>query len=92
MFPTGPVPEPDDFKQPTDPEQTVEAAEADEQISSLLRDPVTRWRAKTLADHGMNPRQSRTLALDRRVDTRWVIDALLAKGCDPDIAFDIASY
>jgi len=77
---------------PTDPDQTVEAAEIDEQVSTLLRDPVIRWRAKILADNGMNPRQARTLALDRRVDARWVVDALLLKGCDPDVAFDIASY
>ena len=82
----------DGERQPTDPEQTVEAAEFDYHVSTLLRDPVIRWRAKILADNGMNPRQARVLALDRRVDARWVVDHLLARGCDPDIAFDIASY
>ena len=48
MWPHG-VP-PDDERLPTDPEQTVEAAEEEDQISTLLRDPVIRWRAKILAD------------------------------------------
>jgi hypothetical protein len=82
----------DGERQPTDAEQTVEADELEQQVSSLLHDPVLRWRAKILADNGMNPRQARALAVDRRIDARWVVDHLLAKGCDPDIAFDIASF
>lgn len=91
MYPFGPH-LPEDERLPTSPEQTVEQAELDHEVSTLLADPVIRWRAKILADHGMNPRQARALAIDRRVDTRWVVDALLTKGCAPDIAFDIASF
>lgn len=90
-YPFGPqgVPE----RRPTEPEQTPAAAEAEEDdIDILLRDPVICWRAHILVESGMNPRQSRALALDRRVDTRWVVDNLLLKGCDPAVAFDIASY
>jgi hypothetical protein len=85
----GPPPEPD--RQPTDPDQ-VDDEPVEDEITTLLRDPVVRWRAKILIDHGMTIRQARALALDRRVDTRWVIDSLLVKGCDPNVAFDIASF
>lgn len=91
MYPFGP-PSSEPERLPTDPEQTVEQAEFDHEVSTLLADPVVRWRAKILADNGMNPRQARALALDRRIDARWVVDRLLIRGCDPDIAFDIASY
>lgn len=87
MFPNPFAPEPED-RLPTEPEQVEETAG---ELDSFYHDPVLRWRAKRLADHGLNPRQARALALDRRVDVHWVVDALLSKGCDPDIAFDIAS-
>ncbi len=90
MFPPFGPPE-DMDRLPTDPAQTVEQAELDAEIAALLADPVIKWRAKILADNGMNPRQARALALDRRVDARWVVTELLQRGCDPDIAFDIAS-
>lgn len=83
---------PDNSRLPTEPEQTPEALEAAEEIEAILNDPVARWRAETLAQNGMIPHQARVLALDRRVDTRWVIDHLLLKGCDPATAFDIVSY
>lgn len=56
-----------------------------------LSDPVYAWRAERLEAAGMTQFQSRALALDRRVDVAWVIDVLLARGCDPAVAFDIAS-
>ena len=75
---------------PTEPEQTVEAAELEEQTSVLLADPVVRHRAKKMAKAGLNPRQARALALDRAVDSTSVVNVLEA-GCDPDTAFDIFS-
>ena len=92
MFPHGPFggpPEQPD-RMPTEPEQ-VEGAE-EHPIDDFLYDPVLRWRAKDLARHGMNPRQARALALDRRVDVHDVVERLLKKGCDPALAFDIASF
>ena len=92
MYPFGPqgVPE----RRPTEPEQVEEPQTVGDamDIDAVLRDPVIRWRARILAQNGMTPQQSRVLALDRRVDTRWVVDHLLLKGCDPAVAFDIASY
>lgn len=87
MYPFGPADPPE--RKPTEPEQ-VEAEE--HPIDEFLHDPVLRWRAKDLARHGMNPRQARALALDRRVDVHDVVDRLLKKGCPPDVAFDIASF
>lgn len=92
MYPFGPHLPEDDQRLPTSPEQTVEQAELDHEVSTILADPVVRWRAKILADNGMNPRQARALALDRRVDVHWVVDRLLSRGCDPAVAFDIASF
>lgn len=76
-------------RQPTDPEQ-VEPVDL-EDIDPFLHDKVLRHRARRLRDYGMNPRQARTLALDRAVDIHWVIDRLLKRGCDPDTAFLIAA-
>lgn len=84
------APQPDrEDRQPTDPEQ-VEPEDNDD-IDPFLHDPVLRWRAGKLRRNGMNPRQARSLALDRSVDVHWVVTDLLLRGCDPDIAFDIAS-
>lgn len=85
MFPIG-------GSRPTDPDQ-VEPTIGDLTDAEIIAsDPVLSWRAKRLADNGMNIRQARTLALDRRVDVTDVVDRMLKQGCDPDIAFDIASY
>lgn len=54
-------------------------------------DPVLRWRSDELRRAGMIPAQARSLALDRSVDIRWVIERLLERGCPPDTAFLIAS-
>ncbi len=90
MYPFGPPDPPD--RLPTEPEQVEPEPEPeDDEISLVMHDPVLRWRAACLATAGMNPRQSRALALDRRVDIYFVIERLLKRGCDPDIAFDIAS-
>ena len=78
----------DGERQPTDPDQ-IEPDAAD--IDPFLHDNVLRHRARRLRDNGMNPRQARALALDRRVDVHWVINRLLKRGCDPSVAFDIAS-
>ena len=82
----------DGERRDTEPEQTVEAADADHEIRILLSDPVYLWRAKVCADAGFTPAQSRTMALDRRIDVRWVVDHLINRGCDTHTAFDIASY
>lgn len=89
MYPFGGPPDPPD-RLPTEPEQ-VEPPDNDE-IDPFLHDPVLRWRAKRLRENGMNPRQSRALALDRRVDVHDVVERMLKKGCDPLVAFDIASF
>lgn len=62
-----------------------------EDIDPFLYDDVLRWRAKELRRHGMQPKQARTLALDREVDIHWVIERLLKRGCPPDTAFLIAA-
>lgn len=87
--PFGPADQPD--RQPTDPEQVEEVPDNDD-IDPFLHDPVLRWRAKRLRENGMNPRQARALALDRRVDVSDVVNRMLQKGCDPLVAFDIASF
>ena len=76
---------------PTDPDQ-VDDTVYGEDIDPFLHDNVLRWRARRLRDNGMNPRQARTLALDRRVDVHDVVENMLKKGCDPLVAFDIASF
>lgn len=88
MYPFGPPDPPD--RLPTDPEQ-VEVPDNDD-IDPFLHDQTLRWRAKRLRDNGMNPRQARALALDRRVDVHDVVERLLKPGCDPAVAFDIASF
>ncbi len=65
--------------------------EAEDEIHRIMGDPELRWRAEQLAKHGMTPHQSRALALDRTVDVHWVISRLINRGCDPAVAFDIAS-
>ncbi len=88
MYPFGgPPPEPE--RMPTEPEQ-VEPPDNDD-IDPFLHDDVLRWRAAQLRKNGMNPRQARALALDRKVDVHWVVTQLLQRGCDPVFAFDIAS-
>lgn len=54
-------------------------------------DPVLRWRSDELRRAGMIPAQADSLALDRSVDTHWVVDRLLKRGCSGDLAFLIAS-
>ena len=88
MYPLGPPDPPE--RLPTNPEQVEEAEEYP--ADPFLHDPVLRWRAKRLAGNGMNPRQARALALDRRVDVHDVVERLLKRGCDPAVAFDIASF
>ncbi len=88
MYPFAPPDPPD--RLPPEPEQ-VEPEQVDEEIDLILGDKVLQWRAEQLANNGMNPRQARALALDRRVDIHFVVSRLLARGCDPDLAFDIAS-
>ena len=82
-------------KQPTDPEQTAEAdaAALDDElgVDAFLYDKVLVHRATIFAKMGFNFCQSRALALDRRVDTHWVRDRLVNRGCPVDLAFDIAS-
>ncbi len=77
---------------PTEPEQTVEAAEAEADYKRIMSDPVYLWRAKVCADAGFTPAQSRSMALDRRIDVRWVVAHLINRGCDVNVAFDIASF
>lgn len=90
MYPFGaPPPEPE--RQPTEPEQAAEPEDNDD-IDPFLYDKTLRWRASQLRRNGMNPRQARALALDRRIDVHYVVDRLLKRGCHPDIAFDIASH
>ena len=90
MYPFRPVDPPE--RKPTEPEQ-VEGGEAeDHPIDAFLRDPVFKWRVRRLVSNGMNSRQARALALDRRVDVYDVVEKLLKQGCPPDLAFDIASY
>jgi hypothetical protein len=60
-------------------------------LDRVLADPVIRWRAAQLVKAGLNTRQARKLALDNRVDLHFVVHRLLERGCDPDVAFDIAS-
>lgn len=89
MYPFAPRP-PED-RRATDPDQVETIGDlTDAQI--VLSDPVLAWRAKRLRDNGMNPRQARVLALDRRVDVHDVVERMLKKGCDPLVAFDIASF
>lgn len=54
-------------------------------------DPVLRWRSNELRRAGMIPAQADSLALDRSVDTHWVVERLLKRGCSGDLAFLIAS-
>lgn len=89
MFPPGgPYPHPEPSPDPAG--QEPETLEPDD-IDPFLHDEVLRWRAKELRRNGMISPQARSLALDRSVDIRWVIDILLARGCPPDTAFLIAS-
>jgi len=90
MYPFGPAVPPE--RRDTEPEQAEEPLDAEDEISSFIGDPVLRHRAERMANAGLNPRQARTLALDRRVDLHFVTDTLIGRGCDPDIAFDIASH
>lgn len=92
MFPhRNPFAEDPPERQPTDPEQ-VEPQTVGDAIDDVLRDPVARHRAASLAAAGLNARQARALALDKRVDKDFVIERLLKRGCPPDIAFDIAAF
>lgn len=88
MYPFGPPDPPD--RLPTDPEQVEEQPVGD--LDAFYHDPVLKYRAASLAKAGMNPRQARHLALDRRVDLHFVTHVLIGRGCDPDTAFDIASF
>jgi hypothetical protein len=60
-------------------------------LDRVLADPVLRWRAAQMVKAGLNTSQARKLALDNRVDLHFVVHRLLERGCDPDVAFDIAS-
>lgn len=89
MYPFGP-PQPDPDRMPTEPEQ-VEEPEVEDDIDVMLGDPLIRWRAEQFAAMDFTPHQARALALRRTVDVHWVRNALIGRGCDRDIAFDIAS-
>ncbi len=91
MYPFGPPDPPD--RLPPEPEQVEPEPEEDEydEYDLFRHDKVLSWRAEELARAGMNPRQARALALDRRVDIHFVVHRLLKRGCDPAVAFDIAS-
>lgn len=72
---------------PYDPETTIgEATEVDQ----LLSDKTLRWRCEQLLKAGMTLPQARALTFRRDVDVRGVIGWIEA-GCDPSVAFDIAS-
>lgn len=82
----------DKHRRETEPEQTPEADPGPgDEIDEIMVDPVLRWRAERLVAAGLNPRQARAIALRRHVDLHFVTDTLLARGCPPDLAFDIAS-
>ena len=94
MYPFGPfgeVPDPPE-RRPTEPEQVMPEGDLrGDPIDLVLHDPVLRFRAQQFAGMSFTPRQSRALALDKSVDVHWVRDVLINRGCEPHIAFDIAS-
>lgn len=81
------APRPDPERRPTDADQI----EPVDEIEAVLADPIVRWRAEQFASMNFTPHQARALALNRRVDIHWVRVNLIEKGCDPMVAFDIAS-
>lgn len=72
------------------PEAPAFAPEVEEQINRLMVDKVARYRCEMLLRAGMTLAQARTLAVDSRVDLHFVLYGLIARGCDPSTAFDIA--
>lgn len=87
MFPFGPVP-----NQPIDVPEAEEPTVGElSDIEEIMGDKTLRWRAVNFADMGFNAHQARALALRRQVDLHYVRDVLIGRGCDPDVAFDIAS-
>jgi hypothetical protein len=89
MYPIGNPFSPQPERREPEPEQVEEVFMTDLEI--VMHDPVLTHRAKALANAGLNPLQSRALALDRRVDTHAVVK-MIKRGCPPHVAFDIASY
>lgn len=92
MFPPGgpyphPEPAPDD-----PPEEDIPRDDPLEpnDVDPFLNDSHLQYRARKMRRAGLNPRQSRTLALDPLVDTTRVVK-VLAAGCAPDLCFHIFS-
>lgn len=61
------------------------------ELDLIMRDPVLTWRCSQLVKAGLTIPQARKLALDNRVDLHYVVYRLIGRGCDPSVAFDIAS-
>lgn len=54
-------------------------------------DPIDRWRFQELTAAGLEPAAALELAANRKVEIRFVTDRLIARGCTPDLAYQIAS-
>lgn len=91
MFPPGgPYPHPEPADEPPMEDIPRDDVLEPSDIDPFLHDSHLQFRARKMRRAGLNPRQSRTLALDPYVDTTKVVTALEA-GCEPNLCFHIFS-
>ena len=77
--------------QPDKPERLPAVPEyPPEDLDAFVRDPVLQWRHKVFLDLGMTTQQARRLALTRGADLDQA-RGMIARGCEPSLAFDILS-
>lgn len=81
----GPQPDPD-------PGDAADVEEPKTELDQIIADPVLQWRCRQFVGAGMTLHQARKLACDNRVDVHYVLYRLIGRGCDPTLAFDIASW
>ena len=56
-----------------------------------VNDPIVRWRYQELSKEGFEPAAALELASNRKVDIRYISERLIARGCSPDLAYQISS-
>lgn len=72
------------------PQEAEEEVAPQTPLDMILADKVLQFRCKRLLDAGLALAHARDLALDRTVDIHFV-EGLVAKGCTPALAYEIAA-
>lgn len=90
MAPWMGFPAPDPHGPEPEPETAVIPRPVDDpELEAVIADPVLQWRCKVFLDLGMTLRQARILAVAHPAPDLDTARRLVARGCEPHVAFDI---